>query len=332
MDTKIVSMLAICIALFSACAKERQIDEPGLLVPKTVDQDPSLPSITINGVQLHSQAFGPKDSAIVLMLHGGPGSDHRYLLEYKKLAEAGYRVVFYDQRGQGLSQRLSAETYTSMDVFTDEVRDVIAHYRTSPKQKVFIIGDSWGGMLGAAFANRFPNSLQGLVVSEPGGFIWQDIVDYVTRSRSFSLWGETLNDATFAEQFITLPTPRKKTGEEHEILDYKLGILTAHNPITKEEPELFWRFGAVANAACFDFGQRQKPEWASNLKNFQPEALYFYSELNTAHGQAHAEKVSSAFKRVRLVKMLGEGHGMIVSKTGFPVAYPIILKYLDEQR
>ena len=105
---KILMLAFIALLLFS-CTKERLINEPGNLVPRTVDQDPSLPSITVNGAMLHSEAFGHPDSTMIVCIHGGPGGDYRYLLNCKDLADYGYRVVFYDQRGSGLSQRFPKE-------------------------------------------------------------------------------------------------------------------------------------------------------------------------------------------------------------------------------
>src|SRR5688572_29141984 len=87
-------------------------DDPGNLVPKTVVDDPTLPAIAINGTRLHSEAFGEPTDPIIVVLHGGPGSDYRGLLPLRALAEDGYRVVFWDQRGAGLSQRHAPETIT----------------------------------------------------------------------------------------------------------------------------------------------------------------------------------------------------------------------------
>src|SRR5262245_44675256 len=82
--------------------------EPGTLVPGTVHQDPTLPRIQINGTLLHAESFGDPAGPTVLVLHGGPGSDYRSLLHLKALADDGYKVVFWDQRGAGLSQRHDA--------------------------------------------------------------------------------------------------------------------------------------------------------------------------------------------------------------------------------
>ena len=167
-------MLAFTALLFFSCTKERLINEPGNLVPLTVDQDPGLPSITVNGVMLHSEAYGHPDSTIIVCIHGGPGGDYRYMLNLKDLADYGYRVVFYDQIGSGLSERFPKSSYTSLgtgalDMIYDELSGVIAHYRTHPNQKVFLIGHSWGAMLATAYAGKYPNAIQGLAIAGTRG-------------------------------------------------------------------------------------------------------------------------------------------------------------------
>lgn len=199
-----ISVLALLMLLPVSC-NSYSIEEPGKLVPKTVDQEPSLPSITVNGAMLHAEAFGSPDSTMVVCIHGGPGADYRGLLNCKDLADYGYRVVLYDQRGSGLSQRFSEKSYTDLglgvlDLLYDELSGVIDHYRTNPAQKVFLLGHSWGGILATAYAGKYPNAIQGLIVAEPGGLIWDDITTYVEESLTIDFLSEVTNDATYRDQ------------------------------------------------------------------------------------------------------------------------------------
>ena len=94
--------------------EEQDLREPGNLVPKTVMEDLSLPSITVNDAKLHSEAFGNPYGTMIVVIHGGPGADYRGMLNCKDFVSNGYRVVFYDQRGSGLSQRFPLSSYTSL--------------------------------------------------------------------------------------------------------------------------------------------------------------------------------------------------------------------------
>lgn len=323
--TRCIAIVLGAAILFWGCKKEKFINEPGNLVQKTVDQDPSLPSITVNGAQLHAEAYGPADSSLIIVMHGGPGSDYRYLLNCKAFAANSYRVVFYDQRGTGLSQRFPYACYT-MELAYADLSAVIAHYRTSPSQKVFLLGHSWGAMLATAYINQNPDVINGTILCEPGGFVWNDVEDYIARSRKLNFFSEDLNDAVYMEQFIT---GRK---DEHAVLDYKFGLWAAAEDATSignEGPLPSWRGGAVTFNAYFDLGTSQKPDWTGSLKKYTTPVLFIYSENNEAYGLQHAQKVSSAYPHVQLFRTNGAGHDMLSFPTGWNNTYLVMLNYLN---
>lgn len=321
-----IPVFILLISLWG-CTKEKLITDDGNLVPKTVEKDPSLPSVAVNGTMLHAETFGNPDSAMIVVLHGGPGSDYRYLLNCKEFANQGYYIVFYDQRGSGLSKRHSKSTY-SIQLMLDDLNAVIAHYRTSPVQKVFLLGHSWGAMLATAFIDKYPAAISGAILAEPGGFIWEDIEGYVSRSRDIKITSELVNDFLYSDQFIT----GKK--DEHAILDYKYALLSVadgdkDDPTGNEGSLPFWRSGAIVNQALFELGDKQKPNWTTHLNQFTKKVLFVYSERNRAYGQAYAQKVSSAYPNVQLLKINGAGHDMLSFPTGWNNFYPAGLNYFN---
>ena len=54
--------------------------EAGNLVPKTVDEDPTIPSVALAGTVFHVETYGDPTKPVIIFLHGGPGSDFRELL------------------------------------------------------------------------------------------------------------------------------------------------------------------------------------------------------------------------------------------------------------
>ena len=331
-STTNILMAALIGLLFISCSEEQLITEPGHLVPLTVDEDPGLPSITVHGAQLHSEAFGHPDSTMIICIHGGPGGDYRSMLNCADLADEGYRVIFYDQRGSGLSQRFPKRSYTSiglaaLDVMYDELSGVIAHYRTNPDQKVFLLGHSWGAILATAYAGKYPHAIQGLVVCEPGGLKYDDIIEYVTESRSFKLWSELLNDATYLDQFIT------GKEDQHEILDYKLAILASKNENTGDgniNPS-FWRSGAVINAALEEIGEAHKPDFSAGISQFEVPVLFIYSANNLAYPDEWAQRISNAYNSAELYKITGTGHeGIVLDQHAWnEYTMPKILAYFN---
>lgn len=334
-----LTLTVISIFTFS-CDEERYIDAPGNLVPKTVDQDAALPSISVNGALLHSEAFGPADSTLIICIHGGPGGDYRYMLNCKTLATRGYRVVFYDQRGAGLSQRFPKSWYKSQGsdvlnkIFYDELKGVISHYKTSTSQKVILLGQSWGAMLATAYTGKYPNEVDGLIVAEPGGLKWDDVVDYISESRSFKLWSETLSDATYIDQFMT------GKEDQQEILDYKAGLLGSVNEIVGDvgsdlgnnaPPYVASRSGAVVNAASYELGQDLKPDFSAGISNFSTKTLFIYSSNNKAYPDSWAEKISSAYPNKEIFKAHGVGHSGMFDQLEFwtTMMEPKIISYLQ---
>lgn len=112
-----------------------------------------LKFIEIDGVQ-HNILIRGKDSRnpVLLWIHGGPGSPETgYARMYMDLLEERFTVAVYEQRGAGRSYNSSIdpETMTTDQLVKDGVQ--VAKYLIGEftKEKIYIIGHSWGGFLGA---------------------------------------------------------------------------------------------------------------------------------------------------------------------------------------
>ena len=329
MKRKILKLLLVFAAplFFMGCEKELKTTDPGNLVPRTVDQDPNLPSIIVNGTQLHTEAFGNPADPMVVFLHGGPGSDYRNALNVKSLADH-YYVVFYDQRGSGLSKRHPKNSY-SLQLMLDDLTAVIQHYRSSPTQKVFLFGHSWGAMLATAYINQYPAKINGAVLAEPGGFTWEEMKEYIEASKKLKLFTEATNDAVYPDQFLT--------GDEndHDVLDYKLNLQTVYsyapgNTEGIEGPSPFWRNGAVVNKALFDIGEKEGFNFRTNLSQFTTKVLFLYSEKNKAYGEAFAQQLSAAYPNVQLNRINGTGHELIYF--AWDKVFPLVQTYYNSLR
>ncbi|KZT01792.1 proline iminopeptidase [Laetiporus sulphureus 93-53] len=105
-------------------------------------------------------------SALVV-LHGGPGLSHDYLLPIAELATyASVPVIFYDQIGGARSTHLREKdpSFWSIDLFLDELMNLILHFAV--QDSFDLLGHSWGGVLGAEYAVRKqPEGLKHLILS-----------------------------------------------------------------------------------------------------------------------------------------------------------------------
>lgn len=220
-------------------------------VVPTVADDPSLPSLEIDGYRFHAETHGDPTNPTVIVLHGGPGGDYRSLLALSGLADT-HHVVFYDQRGAGLSERVPADTITAAAMLDDLDR---MGQRFSPADPVILIGHSWGGTLAAGYMRHRPDRVAAAVLAEPGyldgaGYVlWRQRYDDLMKG-----WDTTklMIQAGFEAQHVDGP-------DDHAADDYLVGqrIIPAFvnhpdNPYHRPGQPYSapsWRFGKVASEA-----------------------------------------------------------------------------------
>ncbi|OTA98511.1 hypothetical protein M426DRAFT_109244 [Hypoxylon sp. CI-4A] len=105
----------------------------------------------------------------LVALHGGPGAGHEYLEPLVDIYEQhGIPVVFYDQIGCGRSTHLREKkndaSFWTFDLFIRELENLIDHLKLE-ENGFYLLGQSWGGMLGGAYASRKPRGLKKLVIA-----------------------------------------------------------------------------------------------------------------------------------------------------------------------
>ena len=101
----------------------------------------------------------------VILLHGGPGAAHDYIDAYKLLARNDRQVIHYDQLGCGKSTLLSDKgaDFWTPQLFVAELNSLIDHLGI--RSAYHVLGQSWGGMLGAEFGITRPSGLKSLTIA-----------------------------------------------------------------------------------------------------------------------------------------------------------------------
>lgn len=103
---------------------------------------------TTTNVPLYWARYGEPGAPRLLVLHGGPGASHDYLLpQMLRLAER-HELIFYDQRGGGRSRTDDPMPITWRTQVNDLAR-VIAEFELDP---LSLVGYSWGGLLALLYA------------------------------------------------------------------------------------------------------------------------------------------------------------------------------------
>ena len=117
---------------------------------------------TINGARLWYRVAGegPAGAPPVVFLHGGPGQGSAH---FDALAgpwmERGLRMVYFDQRGSGHSERPAGGDYALSTL----VEDVEGLRVALGVPRVALVGHSFGGLLALEYAAKYPDRVSHLV-------------------------------------------------------------------------------------------------------------------------------------------------------------------------
>lgn len=308
-------------------------------VAATVVDDPSLPSMEVNGVQLHLETFGDPTNPVVILLHGGPGDDYRMLLPLEPLSDE-YFLVFYDQRGAGLSQRV-ADDDLSYEAMLDELGALVDHF--SPDEPVRLIGHSWGAMLSSGYIGQHPDRVLQAVLAEPGfltpeaGAAFLEVAGMPEPSLELAeaLWWTFLEsrhldgpDDDAAADYMMLALVMTDVAD-HPLAGYFCG--------GRPDPEVIehFRFGTRANMvtqkkAMAEDGSLIAP-FSDGVEGFPGKVLFMVGECNTSIGAEHQKDHHlQLFQNSELVVIEDAGHIMMGDQPGRTLE--AIRDYFDEAR
>jgi proline iminopeptidase len=115
----------------------------------------------VRGVDLFERRVGHGPQAIIL--HGGPGAHHDYLLPGFDALAAGRELIYYDQRGGGQSP-------VPRDVpvgWREQVADLEELRRQWDLDRLTLAGYSWGGLLALLYAVEHPQRVERLALISP---------------------------------------------------------------------------------------------------------------------------------------------------------------------
>ncbi len=116
---------------------------------------------TIRGVQLFERRVG--DGPPVVVLHGGPGAHHDYLLPGFDALAGERTLIYYDQRGGGRSPTKRAEPVG----WREHVADLEALRTLWGLPRLTLVGYSWGGLLAMLYATEHPRRVERLGLVSP---------------------------------------------------------------------------------------------------------------------------------------------------------------------
>lgn len=112
-----------------------------------------------------TKRFGTNPKIKILLLHGGPAMTHEYLECFETFFQReGFEFYEYDQLGSYYSDQPKDSTLWTTERFVEEVEQVRKAIGAD-SSNFYVIGNSWGGILGMEYALKYQKNLKGLVIS-----------------------------------------------------------------------------------------------------------------------------------------------------------------------
>ncbi len=112
-----------------------------------------------------TKTIGNNPRIKVLLLHGGPAMTHEYMECFESFfPREGFEMIEYDQLGSYYSDQPTDSSLWTIDHFVDEVEQVRKSLGLT-KDNFYILGNSWGGILGMEYVLKYPDHAKALIVS-----------------------------------------------------------------------------------------------------------------------------------------------------------------------
>jgi len=112
-----------------------------------------------------AKRFGNNPRIKVLLLHGGPAFTHQYMEVFESFfPKEGFEFYEYDQLGCGNSDKPTDTSLWVLDRFVEEVEQV-RQAISADSTNFYILGNSWGGILGMQYALKYQDKMKSLIVA-----------------------------------------------------------------------------------------------------------------------------------------------------------------------
>jgi proline iminopeptidase len=125
-----------------------------------------IPTDTPKGTfKVWTKRVGNNPRIKMLLLHGGPGATHEYFECFDSFfPQAGIEYYYYDQLGSFYSDQPDDPDLWDTARFVEEVEQVRRALGLGP-DNFYLLGHSWGGLLGIEYTLRYQEHVKGLIVS-----------------------------------------------------------------------------------------------------------------------------------------------------------------------
>ncbi len=118
----------------------------------------------VGNFKVWTKRFGNNPRIKILLLHGGPAMTHEYMECFETFFQReGFEFYEYDQLGSYYSDQPTDSSLWTVDRFVEEVEQVRKAIGGT-KDNFYVLGNSWGGILGMEYALKYQDNMKALLV------------------------------------------------------------------------------------------------------------------------------------------------------------------------
>ena len=150
-------LLVVILLSFTAFAQTKKPKAPVLTASNVYPIQEGY--IDAKGILIYYQTIG--HGAPLMIVHGGPGASHDYLMPYLLPLARGNKLIFIDERGSGRSEKLEDASQYTVENMVEDVESVRQALHLG---KISLMGHSYGGVLAQAYAFKYQQNLTHLVL------------------------------------------------------------------------------------------------------------------------------------------------------------------------
>jgi proline iminopeptidase len=122
--------------------------------------------VTRDGIDLFYRIVGPTSGDYVLVLSGGPGEDINSMQGIADQLDKKYRCIMWEQRGTGRSKLPRYDSSTvNLNAYMEDIEALRKQLHT---EKFIVVGNSWGMILGLAYAGTHSDAVRAVVTIGSG--------------------------------------------------------------------------------------------------------------------------------------------------------------------
>jgi proline iminopeptidase len=156
----VVMLLSIASTATSAQVKHTHVKKDKAALPAGSDIYRMQEGfVNAHGVLIYYQIIG--QGAPLMIVHGGPGASHDYLMPYLLPLVRTNQIIFIDERGSGRSEKLEDATQYTVENMVEDVESVRVALHLG---KISLMGHSYGGVLAQAYAFKYQQNLTHLIL------------------------------------------------------------------------------------------------------------------------------------------------------------------------